>query len=269
LKTLGFLLWQTVHQTISLSMCANYVPVTRADRLLTFFGVARTRNEAAVDVFPSGLAPMIRMAANDGTTPPELIVHDAIFRFVPDFIVKLDWARKTYNARSETVHAKPTYAPAWRKGQRCIIAAEGFYEPHYETGKAVRWAFNLPDGVPMGIAGIYQPWIMPDGRQVFAMSMLTVNADDHPLMNRFHAPHDEKRMVVVLHPSDYRNWLSCPVGEAKKYFEQWREPLDACPAPLPPRAPKASSVATAQAKASAAQKVRTKPSSSPENGELF
>lgn len=250
-------------------MCANYVPVTSADRLLTFFGVTRTRDEAALDVFPSGLAPMIRLAPNGGTTPQELIVHDAIFRFVPDFIAKLDWARKTYNARSETVHAKPSYAPAWRAGQRCIIPAEGFYEPNYETGKATRWAFMLPDGAPMGIAGIYRPWTMPDGRDVFAMSMLTVNADDHPLMNRFHAPHDEKRMVVLLDPSDYSDWLSCPVAVAKKYFKQWRGPLDAYPAPLPPRAPKASSVATAQPKVSALKKVRKTPPAPPENGELF
>ena len=250
-------------------MCANYVPVTSADRLLTFFGVYRARNEAALDVFPSGLAPMIRMAPNDGTTPPGLIVHDAIFRFVPDFIAKLDWARKTYNARSETVDARPSYAPAWQAGQRCIIPAEGFYEPNYETGKAIRWAFNLPDSAPMGIAGIYKPWTMPDGREVFAMSMLTVNADDHPLMNRFHASNDDKRMVVVLDPSDYSDWLSCPVDKAKKYFKQWRGPLDAYPAPLPPRAPKASSVATAKPRPSAAKIVRTPAPVPPANGELF
>ena len=248
-------------------MCANYVPVTSSERLLTFFGVDRTRSDPTVDVFPSGLGPMIRLAANDGTTPPEMIVTDAIFRFVPDFIAKLDRARKTYNARSETVDVKSSYAPAWRAGQRCIIPAEGFYEPNYETGKAVRWAFNLPGGVPMGIAGIYKPWTMPDGREVFAMSMLTVNADDHPLMNRFHSPADEKRMVVILDRSDSSEWLSCSVSETKRFFKQWRGPLDAHPAPLPPRAPKASSVATA--KPAKPKIVRPPQPPPPENGELF
>lgn len=251
-------------------MCANYVPVRSADRLLTFFGVSRTRDEVALDVFPSGLSPLIRLASNDGTTPPELIVHDAIFRFVPDFIAKVDWARKTFNARSETLDTKPTYAPAWRAGQRCIIPAEGFYEPRYENGKSVRWAFNLPEGVPMGIAGIYKPWKTPDGREMFGMSMLTVNADDHPLMNQFHAPDDEKRMVVILDPSKYSDWLSCPVSEAKKYFKQWRKPLDAYPAPLPPRAAKASSASTAKPKKPPKLKTERTPSPAPpQNGELF
>lgn len=37
--------------------------------------------------------------------------------------------------------------------------------------------------------------------------MLTVNADEHPLMQRFHKPGDEKRSVVVLEPEDYESWL--------------------------------------------------------------
>jgi putative SOS response-associated peptidase YedK len=253
-------------------MCANYVPVTAADRLLTFFGVSRTRSDPPADVFPSGLAPMIRLAADDGSTPQQRIVDDAIFRMVPDFIAQLDWARKTYNARSETVDSKASYAPAWRAGQRCIIPAKGFYEPNYETGKPVRWAFNLPGSIPMGIAGIYKPWAMPDGREVFAMAMLTVNADDHPLMNWFHAPGDEKRMVVILDPSDYSDWLACPVPEAKHYLKQWRGPLEAQPAPLPSRAPKASSAATSvtnPAKPPPPKVNKPTPPVAPQNGGLY
>jgi putative SOS response-associated peptidase YedK len=41
---------------------------------------------------------------------------------------------------------------AWAKGQRCIIPTESFYEPNYESGKAVRWNIQQPGEVPMGIA---------------------------------------------------------------------------------------------------------------------
>jgi putative SOS response-associated peptidase YedK len=37
--------------------------------------------------------------------------------------------------------------------------------------------------------------------------MLTINADNHPLMQRFHRPEDEKRMPVLLHPPRYSAWL--------------------------------------------------------------
>jgi hypothetical protein len=74
--------------------------------------------------------------------------------------------------------------------------------------------------------------------------MLTVNADEHPLMRRFHRPGEEKRMVVVLDPDDYAAWLSCPVAEAPRFFRLGEGPLDATPEPLPPRAPGAGSVRT-------------------------
>jgi putative SOS response-associated peptidase YedK len=48
--------------------------------------------------------------------------------------------------------------------------------------------------------------------------MLTVNADDHPLMRRFHKPNDEKRMLVILRPDQYDEWLHCPDEEASSFF---------------------------------------------------
>lgn len=214
-------------------MCSNYRPVTRADRLLTFFGVERAKDEPSVDVWPLGLAPFIRLAA-DGSG--NKLVHDGIFGLLPHFAAELAAGRKTYNARSETVAKLPSFRQSWAKGLRCIIPTEAFYEPNWETGKAVRWNIQQPGGVPMGIAGIYSKWRFPDGRETFTFAMLTVNADGHPVMGRFHKPEDEKRMVVILAPEDYGAWLSSPVEEAPAFFKQWMGPLDATAAPLPPRA---------------------------------
>ena len=100
----------------------------------------------------------------------------------------------------------------------------------------MRWRIGLGTGDPMGIAGIYRSWTNADGELVFSISMLTVNADEHPFMKRFHAPGDEKRMVVVLDPKDYEGWLTCPVSEAKeRYCQPWQGPLTGEPAPLPKR----------------------------------
>ena len=55
----------------------------------------------------------------------------------------------------------------------------------------------------MGIAGIYRKWRHPNGRKDFTFAMLTVNADEHPVMQRFHKPGEEKPMVVILVPQDY------------------------------------------------------------------
>ncbi|MBA3352497.1 MAG: SOS response-associated peptidase family protein, partial [Blastocatellia bacterium] len=223
-------------------MCSNYRPVTDVDRLLTFFGVDKEPGETtAPEVWPLGLAPFIR-AAEEGSGNKR--VDDGLFGMIASFAKELAYGRKTYNARSETVHETVTFKGAWAKGWRCIIPAECIYEPCYETGKAVRWRIQGIGGSPLGVAGIYRPWKAPDGRMLWTFSMLTVNGEGHPVFKRMHRPEDEKRMVLILSPDKYDDWLGCSVEEARRYFKQWAGPLETFAEPLPPRAPKASSVRT-------------------------
>ncbi|WP_225784649.1 SOS response-associated peptidase [Xenophilus sp. Marseille-Q4582] len=214
-------------------MCSNYEPVTRADRLLSFFDVLH-KDSPSIVAFPTGLAPFIRLSALGHRE-----ALDGRFGLLPYWAKEVAYGRRTYNARSETVATLPSYRAAWKKGQRCIVPAETIFEPSYETGRAVRWGIQQPGQVPLGIAGIYESWKNTQTQQEeFSFSMLTVNADGHPVMQRFHKPGDEKRMVVILHPEDYDDWLTCAVDEAPRYFKQWMGPLDTFPAPLPPRAPR-------------------------------
>ena len=241
-------------------MCSNYRPVTRMDRLLTFFGVERARDEIPQDVFPLGLAPFIRLRrGGPGAEAGARIVEDGIFGLLPHFASEVAYGRKTYNARSETVAVLASFRQAWRAGQRCIVPAECIFEPNWESRRAIRWRISQASDVPMGIAGIYATWRHPDGREMSTFAMLTVNADEHPLMRRFHRPGEEKRMVVILHPDDYAAWLSCPVAEAPRFFRLWEGPLDAAPEPLPPRAPGAGSVRT----------LRPPPPPADDSGDLF
>lgn len=216
-------------------MCANYVPVTRADRLLTYFGVERQRDDPPADVFPLNMAPFIRL---DPAHKDQLVTDDGLFGLLPHFATEVAYGRKTYNARSETVHKLPSFRQAWAGGQRCVIPAEAIYEPNWETGKAVRWRIHLPAGEPMGIAGIYRRWRHPDGHELFSFAMLTVNATGHPVMQRMHRPEEEKRMVVILTPQEYLPWLTCSVEAAAGYFKRYAGTLEAEPAPLARRVPR-------------------------------
>ena len=221
-------------------MCSNYRPVTRTDRLLSFFGVERERDEPSADTWPLGVAPFIRLA-EDGSGNKR--VDDGVFGLLPHFAAELAQGRKTYNARSETVAKLPSFRESWSKGWRCIIPVEFIYEPHWETGRAVRWAVHQTAELPMGIAGIYRKWRHPKGHEILTFAMLTVNADGHSVMQHFHRPEDEKRMVIILDRADYGRWLSCPVQEAASFFKQWEGSLEATPAPLPARAIKADRLA--------------------------
>ena len=85
-------------------MCANYRPVTRTDRLLTFFGIERWSDELPLEfnaeAWPTGLAPFIRRS-DDGSGRT---VEGGMFGLLPHFAKEVVYGRKTYNARSETVH---------------------------------------------------------------------------------------------------------------------------------------------------------------------
>ena len=207
--------------------------------MLTFFGVERGRNEEPVDVWPMGLAPFIRLS-DDGGRSAKWVCDDGLFGLLPHFQTEVSAGRRTYNARSETVATLASFRRSWKEGRRCIIPAEAIYEPCYETGNAVRWQITGPGGTPLGVAGIYTRWQGPDGRVTFTFAMLTVNADGHPVFGRMHKPGEEKRMVVLLDPKDYGEWLTCPVDQAARFFRRWEGPLEAQPNPLPPRPPRAT-----------------------------
>lgn len=214
-------------------MCANYRPVTRMDRLLSFFGVERAPGEPTPpEIWPLGLAPFVRLH-EDGSG--NKVIDDGLFGLLPHFAKELAYGRKTYNARSETVHQLASFKDAWAAGRRCIVPAEAVFEQCYETGKAVRWRITQPGDVPLGIAGVYRRWRGPDSRFLWTFAMLTVNAEGHPVYQRMGAPGDEKRMIVVLDPAEYDRWLQCSPQEAQSFFKQWAGPLDAAAEPLPPR----------------------------------
>lgn len=216
-------------------MCSNYEAVTRVDRLLSFFGVVRKGDEAPVIAWPTGMAPFIRLA-EDGSGLKR--VDDGAFGLLPGFAKEIAYGRKTYNAKAETVAKLPSFRSAWRLGQRCVIPAEAIFEPYYETedSKPVRYRIQQPGEVPLGLAGIWEKWVNTESSEdLFSLAMITINADGHPVMSRFHRPGEEKRMVVMLDPKDYDGWLTCPVQEAPWFLQQWMGQLDTYPAPLVPR----------------------------------
>jgi putative SOS response-associated peptidase YedK len=210
-------------------MCANYTPVTDLERMKLFFAVVRG-DAIPAETWPGYAAPFVRQARTAEGHAREAAI--GLFGLVPHWAKDPTIGRRTYNARSETVAEKPSFRDAWRYGRRCIVPAEDFFEPCWETGKAVRWRIRRRDGAPMGIAGLWSTWRGPDGGEVPSFTMLTVNADGHPLMQRFHKPDDEKRMVVVLDEADYDRWLDAPPAQMRDFLVRFpADALEAEPAP--------------------------------------
>lgn len=209
-------------------MCADYTP-SHKEQIEDRFGVRSPQLDLPLEAWPGYMAPILRVSHE---VPDELEISSAMFGIVPHW-ADHKLARQTYNARTETVSNKPSFRNAWKRKQFCIIPAANFFEPNYETGKSVRWRIESADGGPVAIAGI---WEYRPADQLLSFSMLTINADNHPLMQRFHKPDDEKRMVMILGSDQYQGWLDGSLVLEEDVYRQYpAELLVAQPAPLPLR----------------------------------
>lgn len=209
-----------MHIAYNCAMCVNFTPA-QPDRIAEHFGAMVKDVPYQRETYPGYPAPIVARKKR-GAARGKLVCAPAVFGMVPGWTKDLQMYKHTYNARSETVTEKASFRNAWQRGQFCIIPTDAFFEPNYESGKPVRWAIRHADDKPLAIAGI---WDMrpdgPDGEPLVSFSMLTINADTHPLMKRFHKPGDEKRSVVMLDTDEVDAWLDADAGSAPAFLRHY------------------------------------------------
>ncbi len=125
--------------------------------------------------------------------------------FVPPWAKELNEGYKMINARAESIAEKPSFREAFSR-RRCLVVADGFYEWKVEGGKRKPVYVKLRSGGPFGIAGLYNPWMSPDGERVCTATIITTEANDvlRPV-------HD--RMPAIAAENDVDLWLDPAVGE--------------------------------------------------------
>ena len=209
-------------------MCTNFTPTQRAQWVKEKLGVDLPASYSE-ESYPGFASPIVVKSHQTG----RLACGLARFGLIPVWAKDNKISRHTYNARSETVSEKPSYRTAWRQRQFGLVLVDNFYEPSYESGKAMRWKIELASGDPFGIACLWDRWTDPaSGELVVSFSMLTVNADEHPVMKQFHKPGDEKRTPVIIAPELHNAWLSADLVQATELMTWQHMPaLVAGPAP--------------------------------------
>ena len=109
---------------------------------------------------------------------------------------------RAINARSESVHEKPTFRAAF-KSTRCIIPAEGYYEWATALGKfAPKQPFYISskDGGQLPIAGIWSSWRASSGERIESASIITQEAVGE--LAEIH-----NRMPVFMPRDRWASWL--------------------------------------------------------------
>lgn len=111
------------------------------------------------------------------------------------------------NARGETIAEKPSFRTAWKKGQRCVIPATGFYEWEKQGKERLPWLFQRNDDGPLAFAGLWDRWVDPIDETVIE-SVTVVTTTPNPMLARIH-----NRMPVLLDETTAAAWLDPDLAE--------------------------------------------------------
>lgn len=196
-------------------MCVNYRPPTPEQ-----FGTLGAFSDLPADwrwpeeTWKDYAAPILRAGA-DGRPAACLASYGMVpRRQIPPEIKPFD----TMNARAESLGERRSFAAAWRRLQLCAVPMAWFYEPCYESGRAVRHAIGMRDESLFFVAGLWRDWPEADGTVQSSFTQITINADGHELMGRMHKPDDEKRSLVILRREEVGDWLACSDTEMARSF---------------------------------------------------
>jgi len=103
------------------------------------------------------------------------------------------------NARAETVDTAPAFRDAWRKGQRCLVITDGFYE--WKKPEKQPYAIAMADDRHMVMAGLWDEWTdRKTGERIKSCTVITC-----PPNGVIGALHD--RMPVILPEEHWAKWL--------------------------------------------------------------
>jgi len=116
------------------------------------------------------------------------------------------------NARTETVHEKPTFRSAF-KSRRCLIPATGYYEWATELGKyESKQPFYIHSENPeksLAFAGIYDRWVDQSGEIFESAAIITRPAVD--FLAKIH-----HRMPTFLPADRWDDWLDPKLNEVEE-----------------------------------------------------
>jgi putative SOS response-associated peptidase YedK len=105
------------------------------------------------------------------------------------------------NARAETIREKPAFKNAIRR-RRCLIPADGYYEWRAEGARKRPYFIHRRDGTPIGLAGLAETWMGPNGEELDTVAIVTAPASaDLAVLHH--------RVPVTISADDFERWLDC------------------------------------------------------------
>src|SRR5437870_3758972 len=96
--------------------------------------------------------PMLVAIREDG----KRIAKQMRWGLVPWWAKDIKIGFSSINARAETVDTTPAFRDAWKRGQRCLVVTDGFYE--WKKPEKQPYAVGMADDDLMVMAGLWDDW---------------------------------------------------------------------------------------------------------------
>ena len=103
---------------------------------------------------------LVAIGSVDGKRTPKMMRWGLLPHWAKDEKI----AYSTFNARAEEFMVKPAFRDAWKRGQRCLVVTDGFYEWKKLDPKGKEkqpYAIAMADDRQMVMAGLWAKWKDP------------------------------------------------------------------------------------------------------------
>ena len=196
-------------------MCGRYTLFANYGDIIERFhieaGIAEEEYERSYNIAPS---QSVLSVINDGSINRLGYLK---WGLVPSWAKEEKVGYKLINARAESLADKPSFRHAYRN-RRCLIVADSFYEWKRSGDSKVPLRIKLKTNRLFAMAGLWEPWLSPEGRKLYTCSIITTEA------NKFMSPiHD--RMPVILPREKESKWLN-PALHDTSVLSQLLKPFD-------------------------------------------
>jgi putative SOS response-associated peptidase YedK len=162
-------------------MCGRYAQSLGAEAIVEAFDLAGSTLDQSLplnwNIAPTNEIYIIRSEAQSR------ILDSASWGIIAPWHKKIVDARASQshaiNARSESIHEKPTFRQAFRT-TRCLIPATGYYEWATSLGKYPPkqpfYICSQDEGKSLSIAGIWSTWKSESGAEIQSAAIITREA---------------------------------------------------------------------------------------------
>ena len=185
-------------------MCGRYTLKTSGKELAEVFQVPDCMElEPRFNVAPTNYMPIVHIDLGQRR------MMRASWGLVPFWAKSPHIGSRLINARSETAHQKNAFRTAMRK-RRCLVPVDGWYEWKRNGRERQPYRFHRADDKALGIAGLYEHWVDPEGGEVLD-SFTILTTKPNALAAKTH-----DRMPVILAATDWDQWLDPTMTDMSK-----------------------------------------------------